>query len=142
MGVRQIKVLIMYLWSGLIEQVLRNGPYIDIVVPRYAINHPLNDGFEETLGEFQGQTNDYELTLSDGRRIHIREFHDCYKVHWDKVSPKIDPFEHLRKDAPFWWALLAGAFGVTLGYSGSKNMDDAIAGMFFGFFVGVLTTSE
>ncbi len=117
-------------------------PHRDLKIPKHLVRHPLDEGFVETLGEPQGQIMDYELTLADGRRIHVREFEDHYAVHWDKISPKVDPVEHLRVDAPDWWVLLAGFIGATLGYLMSKRSDSAVSGLILGTLFGILTTEN
>jgi hypothetical protein len=89
-------------WSPIIREVLSLPPHVDIVVPKI----PLPKEARRTLGEFRGQVADWEIKLEDGRRIHIVEFEDCYKVHWDLVSPHENPIGHLRKDAKHWYDLL------------------------------------
>jgi len=126
-------------WAAWIWKILRMKPHEDITIPKRLVRHPLEDGFTKTFGEYQGQIMDYELTLADGRRIHVREFKDYYKAHWDRISPKVDPLEHLRVDAPGWWVLFAGLAGAALSYLMSKRPENTVNGLILGMIFGVLT---
>jgi len=89
-------------WDTLIELVLKLPPHKDVKVWKWEISHPLMNGFKRSVGSPAGQKADYRLALNDGRSIHIREFDDFYRVHWDKKDPRVDPITHLAKDAPHW----------------------------------------
>jgi len=126
-------------WRILIHKVLKNPPHKDALIPKHIVKDPLEEGFFETLGEPQGQMKDYELTLSDGRRIHVREFKDHYKVHWDKMSPRINPIDHLRYDAPHWWILILFGVGALAEYLVSKNINKALEKGLILSLIGMVT---
>lgn len=132
----------MFSWTSLIKDILKKRPYEDITIPKSLIDHPLESGFIETVGGPQGQIKDYELILPDARRIHVREFEDHYKAHWDKLSPKVDPLGHLRKDAPEWLLFLAGMSGAAIGYFTSKKLENIVYGMLLGVFIGALIVED
>jgi hypothetical protein len=111
----------MYSWFSIIPLILSKPPHVDVTIPSHIVPDPEEEGFKETLGEFQGQVADYVLTLNDGRRIHVRKFGKSYKAHWDKVSPSIDFIGHLRHDAPHWWIILCCLGGAGIGYLFSEE---------------------
>ena len=89
-------------WKKIINEVLKRRPHQNIIVSKHHLaKHPSECGFVKTLGIPRGQINDYELTLKDGRRVHVVEFKDYYKVHWDILSPRVSPLGHLICDAPY-----------------------------------------
>ena len=95
-------------WFNLISSVLENPAHVDISIPQNWVPHPTQEGFRWRPAEWRGQIpfRDYEIVLEDGKSIHVSEFQHEYKVHWDYISPSVDPIEHLRLDAPFWYAIL------------------------------------
>jgi hypothetical protein len=133
-------------WIEIIPSILRKPPHVDMSIPNYLVPEPTQEGFKETLGDLQGQTKDYELTLQDGKRIHVRKFDKTYRVHWDWFSPVIDPINHMRYDAPHWWIALCTLGGAGLGGLCCKDRaTGAIAGGLLGVLVGILslpTTSK
>jgi len=108
-------------WGEIVLKVLRMDAHEDIVIPKYSVPNPVVVGFIETIGENKGQKKDYELTLLDGRRIHVREYEHCYKVHWDKISPLVNLIEHLRRDAPDWWKIMLALLGY---FAGKATTED------------------
>lgn len=89
----------------IIRIVLSLPPHRDLTVIKS--DWKLPEDARKTLGEPRGQKADWEITLKDGRRIHVVEFDKYYKIHWDLVSPCVNPLGHLRKDARHWYELLA-----------------------------------
>jgi hypothetical protein len=81
----------MYFWKNIVQCVLTKPAHQDVEVFKSAIQHPSSEGFKPRLGDFQGQSADYGMALSDRRGIHIREYADRYVVHWDLVDPSVDP---------------------------------------------------
>jgi len=64
-------------------------------------------GFTETiLGDRKGSTKQYRNSSG----LHIREYHDKFVVHEDKVDPRIDPIGHLMKDSPETLIAFGAAF--------------------------------
>lgn len=100
--------------------------------------NPLEDDFTETfLSEPQGQLRDYELTLPDGKRIHVREFEDKYRAHWDIISPSVDILEHLRHDAPHWLITLCSLGATAITYLVSRDTEKALSAAVLGFLLGI-----
>lgn len=130
-----------YSWVAIINEVLKRKAHENIIVPKHEIVPPLEDPiirFEETMGEPRGQLRDYEYTLPDGRRIHVREFNNYYEVHWDYVSPKIDPIGHLVLDAPHWLKLISVLGMALIGLALAKNEKDRLRNLAVGALAGLL----
>jgi hypothetical protein len=142
-------------WHSIIKRVLKMPPHESIIVPIDEVPDPEKEGAVRTIGEYKGQEADYEFTL-DERRIHIRKYKDHYEVHWDKVSPLVNPIEHLRQDAPYWWSLLCGIGNAGLRVSvtylirkflGKKYyiediLIDGLSGFCDGIFLGLSTCNN
>jgi hypothetical protein len=64
----------------------------NILVPKAV--RPLMEYEPTMLGEKKGSIKQYRHG-----KLHIREFDDCYSVHYDKIDPKKDPFGHILIDA-------------------------------------------
>jgi len=95
-----------------VRTVLRLLPHEELVVPKSKWRPPPDA--KKTFGELRGQIADWEITLEDGRRIHIVEFEDHYRIHWDIVSPHVDPLKHLRLDARYWYDVLVTALRLAI----------------------------
>jgi len=100
-------------WDRIIRFVLSLPQGVNVVVPKTI---PLPENAKPTLGEAGilsfGRVRDWEITLPDGKRIHIVELGDRYLVHWDSVSPLEDPLGHLMKDSPKWYELIKSILTV------------------------------
>jgi hypothetical protein len=136
----------MSFWPYVESQVLSNPCHQDIVYNKHYLPNPLQNGYRVTLGELQGQNIDYEKTLSDGKRIHVRDYGNQYHIHWDKFSPLVNPIDHLRYDAPFWWVAATTLTGIMLS---SEEGDDSESltkrereGGFLGFLFGLFTLPQ
>ena len=92
-------------WRAIVNAVLKLPKGVNVSISKRGLPHPRDCGFVRTLGSPKGQRADWELILPDGRRVHVLEFEDTYLIHWDEVSPLVDPINHLRKDAPKWYVL-------------------------------------
>mgnify|MGYP001773268492 CR=1 FL=1 len=104
------------MWSRIIHKVLRLPAHKDIVVEKSStLVHPTLVGFRRSIGEPHGQSADYRLRLYDGRSIHVREYSDHYRVHWDRVDPSVSIVAHLKHDAPHIYMLLLGILSVSTG---------------------------
>jgi hypothetical protein len=116
-------------------------PHESIIVPIDDVPDPEKEGAVRTIGEIGVHEVDYEFTLEDGRRVHIKKHKDYYEVHWDKVSPLVNAIEHLRQDAPHWWILLWTGFGGLTGALLYKKdrLSGTIIGGLIGSFFGSIT---
>jgi hypothetical protein len=85
--------------------------------------------------------NGLEYTLSDGSRLHFIDKGDYWEVHWDEVSPLVNPIEHLRRDAPHYWILLTAVAGAAIAYilAPRDKKSTVFAGGFLGFLFGLFT---
>ncbi|MCV0430866.1 hypothetical protein [Nitrosopumilus sp.] len=70
-------------------------PGDEIEVPK-ELREFMLEGAEET---FLGQKNGAEKQYRYGN-LHIREYHDKFLVHNDRIDPRKDPIGHLVYDAP------------------------------------------
>lgn len=119
----------MHEWVSIIRKVLALKPHEDILVPKASVKHPLTIGFRRSIGEPKGQSADYRLRLSDGKSIHVREYRDCYKVHWDMVDPSVDPIRHLKYDAPHWYKMIIYTSGVLGSILTTKVRSNPVLGL-------------
>jgi len=70
-------------------------PRDEIEVPK-ELREFMLEGAEETfLGQKNGANKQYRYG-----NLHIREYHDKFLVHNDKIDPRKDPLGHLVYDAP------------------------------------------
>ena len=127
-------------WINVIPSILQKPPHVDVLIPKHLVPEPTREGFRETIGDPQGQKKDYELTLQDGKRIHVRKFTRNYRAHWDWFSPAIDPINHMRYDAPHWWIASCTIGGAGLGGLCCKDRKTGvIIGGLFGALAGILS---
>ena len=105
----------MVTWDFVTLRVLQLPCHKDMRIKKSEICHPKYDGFQLNIGEPQGQLADYRKLLEDGRGLHIREYIDHYRIHWDKIHP-INLIGHLIEDAPHWIliCLLAAIIGIPI----------------------------
>ena len=89
--------------------------------------------------------NGYRFNVCDDRAIHIREYVDCYLVHWEWYNAATDLIDHGLVDAKGEWLLVnAGIFafvnavGAPAGKRGEAALAGAFAGAGFGLALGVL----
>mgnify|MGYP001770766725 FL=1 len=133
-------------WMDIVRLLAARRPHEEIVIPKGAVAHPRSAGFVKGLGEPKGQLADYELTLQDGGRIHVREYEDRYEVHRDLVSPRVDWVGHLRADAPHWYMVLGAMLSASIAIIiGRKPREIALAsaiGAAGGFLVSLLSGAE
>lgn len=101
------------IWDGIVTQVLREHPHVDLRIAKDTVAHPSDAGFVCHTGDPRGQRADYRRPLPDGKGIHVKEFADHFEVHWDRVDPTEDFLGHVLVDAPHW-LLFGGFFGFKL----------------------------
>lgn len=89
--------------NTLLSRVLSLDVHENLRVEKNRCPHPLEMGFEWSLGEPKGQVADYRYALSDGRSVHASDMGSWWAVHWDKVHPTLGRWwDHLVEDAPVW----------------------------------------
>ena len=67
----------------------------EIEVPKELREFMLEEAEETILGQKNGADKQYRYG-----NLHIREYHDKFLVHTDRVDPRVDPMGHLVHDAP------------------------------------------
>lgn len=72
----------------------------NILVPKMI--RPIVEFDETSLGASKGAIRQYRY-----RSLHVREYHDHYSVHSDRIDPRIDPIGHLLVDAPEYLTAVA-----------------------------------
>ena len=80
--------------------------------------------------------------MPDGRRIHVREFENHYRAHWDIVSPSVDVLEHLRCDVPHWLVTLCSLGASAITYLILRDSKKALSAAVLGFLLGVIIAKE
>ena len=70
-------------------------PVDEIEVPKELREFMLEEAEETFLGQKNGAEKQYRYG-----NLHIREYHDKFLVHNDKIDPRKDPIGHLVYDAP------------------------------------------
>ncbi|MFI5449778.1 MAG: hypothetical protein ACHQ03_08455 [Candidatus Bathyarchaeia archaeon] len=101
-----------YFWTVNVNSVLLLQSHQKMTISKFGSTNPSKAGFVRTyIEESENQISDYRRTLPDGRGIHVREFSDCYVIHWDKVCPLVNPIEHINQDTQYGPALSALAVG-------------------------------
>lgn len=70
-------------------------PGDEIEVPKELREFMLEEAEETFLGQKNGAEKQYRYG-----NLHIREYHDKFLVHNDKIDPRKDPIGHLVYDAP------------------------------------------
>ncbi len=75
-------------------------------------------GFSETvLGDRMGSIRQYR----NKNGVHIREYHDKFVIHQDKVDPRVDPIGHLLKDSPETLLAFGPSLLVSKRFSGASK---------------------
>ncbi|MDH3488642.1 MAG: hypothetical protein OEL82_11490 [Nitrosopumilus sp.] len=70
-------------------------PGDEIEVPKELREFMLEKAEETILGQKNGAEKQYRYG-----NLHIREYHDKFLVHTDRIDPREDPVGHLIHDAP------------------------------------------
>jgi hypothetical protein len=85
-------------WSDLIKKVQQMPPHVDLLVSRLQVEEPIRFGFRKSVGWRKGALTNWRLALPSGRCIHVREYRDIFKIHWDIADPRHNPLRHLMYD--------------------------------------------
>jgi hypothetical protein len=84
-------------WTLLAPLVLALPLHARYLVPREAVPHPEDAGFYRSIGLASAAAH-YRLPLPDGRGLHVHEFLDHFRVHWDRVDPSVSLVGHFVHD--------------------------------------------
>jgi hypothetical protein len=85
-------------WNELIRSVQQLPPHVDLSIKRAQVEEPRHFGFRKSVGWKKGSLRNWRLALPNGRCIHVREYRDHFKIHWDIADPRKNPFKHLVYD--------------------------------------------
>jgi len=107
-------------------------------VPKGFLPHPSAAGMKESIGLPVGQTADFRLLLASGAGFHVQDHGTHYEAHIDEVHPDVDPFEHVRKDAPGTFIVGSAALGAMVGGAIGRKGEFALVGAALGALGGLL----
>jgi len=86
-------------WNELIRLVQELPPHVDLLIKKSQVIEPWMCGFRRSkMGWKKGALRNWRLALSNGKSIHIREYSDYFRVHWDIADPRKNPFKHFIYD--------------------------------------------
>lgn len=89
-----------YTIQELIDQVRCLPVHQDKQFPKSTVNKKDILHHKSILADRDGQLADYRICLSDGSGLHIKEYENYYKIHWDHYDMATNPLMHLIYDAP------------------------------------------
>lgn len=107
-------------------------------IPKGLLPHPRTAGMKESIGLPVGQTADFRLMLASGAGFHVQDHGTHYEAHIDEVHPDVNPFEHLRKDAPGTFIAGSAALGAMVGSAIGRKGEAAWVGAALGALGGLL----
>ncbi len=84
-------------WKAIAAAALALPQHGKLHVPRDAAPHPHEAGLYRSLG-LARRCRHYRQALPDGRGLHVHEYGDHYRVHWDAVDPSVSFLRHLWHD--------------------------------------------
>jgi len=110
-------------------------PCDEIEVPKELREFMLEKAEETILGQKNGAKKQYRYG-----NLHIREYHDKFLVHTDRVDPREDPMGHLIHDAPeVLIGLTCAAFtGLQIAKKCRSNKSSLASGIIFPIISGYL----
>lgn len=127
-------------------EVFQLPPHKEVEIPKEPSESLEVAGFKRSIGRPAGQIADYRRVIPGGKSVHVREYGNFYKIHWDHVDPSLDAIEHLRRDAPEEYVLLTtsvgGSIGMGIGFlvGGKKQATiGCILGLVAGLVFGCLS---
>jgi len=110
-------------------------PGDEIEIPKELREFMLEEAEETILGQKNGAEKQYRYG-----NLHIREYHDKFLVHTDRVDPREDPVGHLVHDAPeVLIGLACAAFtGSQIAKKFRKKNSSLASGILFSIVSGYL----
>lgn len=86
-------------WGELIRCVQNLPPHVDILIKKSQAAEPWLFGFRKSsMAWRKGALRNWRLALPNGKSIHIREYADHFKIHWDVADPRKNPLKHFIYD--------------------------------------------
>ena len=85
-------------WQAATEQVLRLPMHEAVELDHQAARHPRQAGFRRSIGLDLRARGHYRRRLPDGRGLHVLEFRDHYRIHWDATHPSTGLLRHFTED--------------------------------------------
>ena len=102
-------------WKAIAVAVMALPQHGKLHVPRHLVAHPLAAGLYRSLG-LARRCRHYRKALPDGRGLHVHEYGDHYRVHWDAIDPSISLLRHLWHDVTHAFRM-RGRHGPPVAYS-------------------------
>ncbi len=124
-------------WRRVLQQLETCPRGTFLRVPRSSVLHPLDAGFQYSIGLPRGQSADFRLTLPDCRGLHVQDFGTHYEAHVDVVDPACDLGEHLFEDAPGALVASAAGLGGLAGLAVGRDGSAALVGVLVGGALGL-----
>ena len=89
-------------WKAIAAAVMALPQHGKLHVRRDDVPHPRDAGLYRSLG-LARKCRHYRHALPDGRGLHVHEYEDHYRVHWDAVDPSVSLLRHLWHDITHAW---------------------------------------
>lgn len=111
-------------WQDLVTYMKSLSPHHDVEISKESFDRVILQKYvlqryHSIFGDPDGQIANYRIPLKDGSGIHIKEYDNKYKIHWDNSNLATDPVGHLINDAPHHIVTILGA--LILGYAIYKS---------------------
>jgi hypothetical protein len=84
-------------WKAIASAVMALPQHGKLHVRRDEVPHPRDAGLYRSVG-LARKCRHYRHVLPDGRGLHVHEYDDHYRVHWDAVDPSVSLLRHLWHD--------------------------------------------
>jgi hypothetical protein len=84
-------------WNAIAVAVMALPKHGRLDVPRGHVPHPQEAGLYRSVGLARRCVH-YRHAMPDGRGLHVHEFPDHYRVHWDAVDPSVSLVRHFLED--------------------------------------------
>jgi hypothetical protein len=128
-------------WLDVLHVLDRQPPGSILRIRKALLVHPRRAGMKVSIGLPEGQRSDYRKVISQGRGLHVKEFHAHYEAHIDRVHPEVNVVEHLRRDAPGVYVGGGVALGATLGAALGRSEESAAVGAAIGGLLALMSAA-